>query len=113
MHIEHPHALGEEEAVRRIDRFLDDLMRCEPPAGVRITSPWKSWNGNVMDFSFNAGKGFFSATISGTMVVTGDRVEFDTELPALIRSFVGEEMIAGVVRRELGRILAGIRTESP
>jgi hypothetical protein len=99
------HKLGQAEAIKRIDSFLDKLMAREPPAGVTIKNPQKTWNGNRMDFAFNASRGFFGTTIAGNMKVTDDTVELDSELPGMVKTFVGEDTVRDVIARELGRIL--------
>ena len=106
MQIEQPHTLGQAKAISRIDHFLDDLMGRQPPGGVTIKDAWKEWDGNRMNFSFAAGKGFLSTTIRGVMEVTKDRVVLTSELPVLVRSMVGEDRIKETIARELGRILA-------
>jgi hypothetical protein len=107
MRIEQEHRLGQAEAIRRIDTVLDDLMTREPPGGITISNAWKNWNGNRMEFSLSAGKGPFRTTVSGTMLVTDDRVLVQSELPGIVRSFVGEDRVAGVLQRELARVLSG------
>jgi hypothetical protein len=106
MRIEQPHSLGREEASERIDRSLDNLMRRQPTGGVTVKDPQKSWVGHTMNFSFTAAKGFFGTAISGLMHVHDDLVVVESELPALVKSFVGEGRIRDVISRELGRILA-------
>jgi hypothetical protein len=106
MRIEQPHSLGRQEASERIDRFLDSLMRQRPPGGVTVKDPQKSWVGHTMNFSFTAAKGMFGTAIRGLMHVHEDRVVVESELPALVKSFVGEGRIKDVISRELGRILA-------
>jgi hypothetical protein len=106
MRIEQKHSLGEAEAMRRIDTVLDDLLGREPPGGITVSNAWKNWNGNRMDFSLSAGKGMFRTTVSGTMLVTKGAVVVESELPGLVRSFVGEDRVAGVLQRELARVLA-------
>jgi hypothetical protein len=106
MPIEERHQLGQQEAISRIDGFLDALMQREPPAGITVKNPEKSWSGNVMDFSFTAAKGLFGISIAGRMVVEDDRVVVDSELPALVRSFVGEDRIKDALSRELARLLS-------
>lgn len=106
MHIEERHELGQQEAISRLDGFLDALMERQPPGGITIKNPEKAWNGNTMDFSFSAAKGLFGTSISGRMRVEDDRVVVDSELPVLIRSFVGEDRIREVVSRELARLLS-------
>jgi hypothetical protein len=105
MQIEQRHELGEAKAIKRIDHFLDDLMQRQPPGGITIKDARKDWDGNRMNFSFAAGKGFLSTTISGVMEVTKDRVVLVSELPALVKGVVGEARIREVIARELGRIL--------
>jgi len=106
MRIEQPHSLGRQEASHRIDRFLDNLMQRQPPGGVTVKDPQKSWVGHTMNFSFTAAKGLFGTAISGLMHVHDDRVVVESELPTLIKSFVGEGRVKDVISRELGRILA-------
>ena len=84
-------------------------MQEPPPGGVTIRNPAKSWDGNTMSFSFTAAKGFFGTTIRGLLRVEPDRVIMDAELPALVRSVVGEDRIRDTVARELGRLLGGRR----
>jgi hypothetical protein len=105
MKVVQQHKLGQAEAIKRIDRFLDKLMAREPPAGVTIKNPQKTWNGNRMDFAFNASRGFFGTTIEGKVQVTDDEVVLDSELPGLVRTFVGEDTVRDVIARELGRLL--------
>jgi Putative polyhydroxyalkanoic acid system protein (PHA_gran_rgn) len=109
MQIEQPHDLGEKKAISRIDRFLDDLMQRQPPGGVTIKNARKDWDGNRMNFSFAAGKGLFSTTISGVMEVMADRVVLTSKVPALVRGVVGEDRIREVIERELARILSNGR----
>ena len=106
MKIEQLHALGREEAANRIDHFLENLMQRQPPGGVTVKNPRKDWVGHTMNFSFTAAKGLFGTMISGLMHVHDDRVVVESELPALVRSFVGEDRIRATISRELGRILA-------
>jgi hypothetical protein len=106
MHIEEQHQLGREEAAARIDNFLEALMERQPPGGITIKEPQKSWNGNTMDFSFTAAKGLFGTSISGRIKVDDDRVTVDSELPALVRSFVGEDRVRETISRELARLLS-------
>jgi hypothetical protein len=104
MRIEQPHALGQQEAIRRVDRFLDRLIQ-DPPGGARIGDPRKSWDGNRMTFAFAITRGFFGTSFSGWMDVTDDRVVVESELPPLIRSFLGEERIRQVIAEHLGNVL--------
>jgi hypothetical protein len=108
MQVEQPHALGQRDAIRRLDGFLDGLVQ-QPPGGVTITVVRREWTGGRMDFSFTAGQGLFSTSISGVMEVLDDRVILESDLPALVRNFLGEDRIKQVVAHELASILGAPR----
>jgi hypothetical protein len=101
MRIERNHNLRKEEAVRRIDTFLDDLMNRQFPGGITIEEPSKSWSDNVMRFSFKAKKGFFCTTISGIVRVNDDSVIMGSDLPVLVTAFVSEDKIGNVINQQL------------
>ncbi len=101
MRIERNHNLGKEEAVHRIDSFLDDLMSRQFPGGIIIEEPSKSWSDNVMRFSFKAKKGFFGTTISGMIRANDDSVIMDSDLPGLVTAFVSEDKIRNVINQQL------------
>jgi hypothetical protein len=101
MYIERKHNLGKEEAIHKIDSFLDDLM-CRPfPGGITIKEPFKSWSDEAMHFSFKARKGFIGATISGVIRVNDDSVIMDSDLPGLVAAFVSEDTIRDVINKQL------------
>jgi hypothetical protein len=59
-----------------------------------------------MNFSVHGGQGLFGTAIQRPDARHDDRVVVESELPGLIKSFVGEGRIKDVISRELGRILA-------
>lgn len=79
-------------------------MQQPPGGGVVIKDPAKHWDGNVMDFSFKAKKGFIGATISGKIHVSDQSVVMDAEMPALIRTFVSEDKIKDAIGGQLDRM---------
>jgi hypothetical protein len=101
MLIERSHNVGKEEAIHKIDAFLDDLMRRQFPGDVAIKEASKSWSDDAMRFSFKAKKGFFGATISGVILVNDDSVVMDSDLPALVTAFVSEDQIRNVINEQL------------
>jgi hypothetical protein len=100
MHIERTHNVGKEEAIHKIDTFLDDLMRRQFPGGVTIKEPSKTWSDNAVRFSFKAKKGFFGATISGVISVNDNSVVVHSELPGLVTTFVSEDKIRDVINEQ-------------
>ena len=101
MHIERRHNVGKEEAIHKIDAFLDDLMRRQFPSGVTVKELSKSWSDNAMRFSFNAKKGFIGTTISGMIRVNDDSLVMDSDLPGLVTAFVSEDKIRNVINEQL------------
>ena len=101
MHIERRHNAGKEEAIHKIDTFLDDLMRRQFPGEVAIKDASKSWSDDAMRFSFKAKKGFFGTTISGVIRVNDESVVMDSDLPGLVTAFVSEDQIRNVINEEL------------
>ena len=101
MHIERTHNVGKEEAIQKIDTFLNDLMHGQFPGNVAIKEASKNWSNDAMSFSFKAKKGFLGATISGVIRVNQDSVVMDSDLPGLVTAFVSEDQIRNVINEQL------------
>ena len=101
MHIERRHKVGKEEAIHKINTFLDDLMCRQFPGDITIKEPSRSWSDDAMRFSFKAKKGFFGATISGVIRVNDDSVIMDSDLPGVVTAFVSEDNIRNVINEQL------------
>jgi len=106
MYIERKHNVSKEEAIHKIDTFLDDLMRRQFPGDVAIKEASKSWSDNTMRFSFKAKKGFFGATISGVICVNDDSVVVDSDLPGLVTAFVSEDQMRNVINEQLDSLFS-------
>jgi hypothetical protein len=104
MRIEKSHSLGQQEAINRIDHFLERLVS-NPPGGVTVKNAQREWDGNRMNFSFTASRGFFGTTIQGVMDVLNDKVVIESELPALVKNVLGEDRIRHVIGDQLGNML--------
>jgi hypothetical protein len=87
MHVEQRHNLGREEAVRRINAGVEELLGQDLPAGVVVTGVSRTWSEDTMRFSFTAKKGFFGVPISGAVQVTEDLAALDAELPGLLTAW--------------------------
>ncbi|MEA3399279.1 MAG: hypothetical protein U9R00_02065 [Patescibacteria group bacterium] len=106
MQIVKEHETSKGVAIGKIDNFLNDLMKKQFPGGVKIKNPQKKWNGNVMDFSFEA-KTFFAGTTinSGTIRVTDTQVTLNsTNMPGFIRTFVSEEKLKEVIVKQFDEL---------
>ena len=95
--VETPHALTQEEAMRRLKeraRLLKDMFQG------KFSDLHEEWNGNTFSFGFKT----MGMTISGTGTVGASHVKLDTELPLAAMLFKG--MIQTRVNEELGKLLA-------
>lgn len=101
MRIERTHKTSQQEAIQKIDSFLDELMKRDFPGGVEVKEPTKSWSGNTMDFSFKVKKGFISTKIEGNIQVEDGKIIMDSELPGLVRTFVSEEKVSDVISKQI------------
>ena len=107
MHLERSHKVGKDEAIRRIDTFLEKLMRSQLPAGVTIKDASKSWTGDTMNFSFKPKKGFVSpGRVSGIVRVSANSIAMDADLPPLITTFVSEEAIRNAVNKQFDELFS-------
>src|SRR5689334_1770986 len=104
MRIVRTHNVGQAAAVERIDGFLDQLMARPLPAGVKIKHADKSWRGGRMTFNAKFAKGILGATVSGTVDVTDNEVVMESQVPALIKTFVGEDKIASLINEQFDEL---------
>jgi hypothetical protein len=101
-----PHNTTVERAIAMVDRSADGLF--EDAAGaVELADRKREWNGPRMDFSLTARLGFVSLPISGNVLIEEVYVTVDCELPALVKTFAGEDKIRASVERKVRRMLAG------
>lgn len=100
-----PHRTTVEEAILIVDRSAEDLFAGAAGGTVELADRRKDWNGPLMDFSLTARVGFISMPISGIVVIDEINVTVHCELPALVKTFVGEEIIRAGVERKVRRML--------
>jgi Putative polyhydroxyalkanoic acid system protein (PHA_gran_rgn) len=105
MHLERSHKVDKDEAIRRIDTFLDELMRSRLPAGVTIEDASKTWTGDTMKFSFKPKKGFISlGAVSGIVHVSANSIAMDAGVSPLITRFVSEQTISKVIIKQFDEL---------
>jgi hypothetical protein len=100
-----PHRTTVEAAMGIVDRSAYDLFEGVAGKSVELVDRKKEWNGPQMHFSLTAQAGFISVPISGTVVVDDVNVTVHCELPALVKTYVGEEKMHGGVERKMLGIL--------
>jgi hypothetical protein len=102
-----PHHVTVDQAIQIVDRSADNLFEGAAGGSVELLDRKRSWNGPIMDFSLTARLGFISLPISGTAVVDDVNVTIDCELPALVKTFIGEDKVrAGIERKVRGMLAA-------
>jgi hypothetical protein len=92
-----PHALGQPEALSRVQGMLNQL---KAQYGDQVSNLQESWNGPVGEFSMKA-MGF---DVSGRIVVGERSVEMDGNLPLMATPFKGQ--IEQRLREEATRLLS-------
>lgn len=102
-----PHQTTIEQAILIVDRSADDLFAGAGGGAVELADRRKDWNGALMDFSLTARVGFISLPISGNVVIDEINVTVHCELPALVKTFVGEDKIRSSVERKVRGMLNG------
>lgn len=101
------HDKGKQEAMRIIDKSVDDLLQSIPAGPVKIVDPKRQWNGSVMDFSFHAKMGFFGSHVHGKVFVEEKDLTIEIEIPGMFRKFISEEKVrAAVESRTRGLLTA-------
>ncbi len=101
MRIERNHKASQQEAIQKIDSFLDELMKRDFPGGVVVKDPTKSWSGNTMHFSFRLKKGLIGTKIAGDIQVEDGKIIMNSELPGLVKTFVSEDKISDVIGEQI------------
>jgi hypothetical protein len=105
MHIEQHHQLGKDEVKRRADSLANSLAGMPIPGGVSITELSSRWNGDQMNFSFRASKGFFGANITGKIAVSDTDLTLDIDVPPLIYKFIDKNTLEGIIKNKMTEIL--------
>lgn len=102
-----PHSTTVEKAIVIVDRSADDLFAGAAGGAVELADRRKDWKGPLMDFSLTARVGFISLPIYGNVLIDESNVTVHCELPALVKTFVGEERIRISVERKVRGMLNG------
>jgi hypothetical protein len=101
-----PHQTTVEKAIVIVDRSANDLFAGAAGGAVELADRRNSWKGPLMNFSMTARVGFISLPIAGNVVVDETNVTVLCELPALVKTFVGEDRIRASVERKVRGMLA-------
>ena len=100
-----PHHTTQEAAKATLDGALTQLLAGTGNKNIQIVDPQKSWDDGVMTFSLTGKMGFISVPLAGTITVDDANVTVDCELPAMVKNFIGEEKVRGIVTEKLTELL--------
>jgi len=95
--LETPHALDQEEAVKRLKKKSDVVKEA---FGSQVNDLRDEWNGNTLSFAFKV----LGMSVSGTLEVEASLVRLVANLPLAAMMFKGK--IEQQAREELGALLA-------
>lgn len=101
-----PNKKSVEETKGIVERSTEDLFRSAAGGIVQITGIQKTWSGDTMSFSFNAGVAFLSTPISGTVAVTAKEVTIDVVIPEPLRRFIAEDKLKSGIETRIRGLLA-------
>jgi hypothetical protein len=105
MTITFAHKKTKPEVVGIIDKAADNLFLNGIGATVRIVEPKKEWVESTMSFSLTGKMGFIAVPVSGTVVVDDVNVVAEFELPPMIKNFLGEDKVRGVVTGKMKELV--------
>ncbi len=95
-----------EQAVKPVvDQGVDQLVAGAGGKSVQIVDQKKSWDGPLMTFSCTAKVGFISVPLAATVAVDDTNVTVDCDLPPMVKNFVGEDKIRGIVEDNVRKMV--------
>ncbi len=100
------HHSTELAAMSMVDRAADHLLAGTGTGKIQIVDQKKAWEGPVLSFSFTGKMGFISVPLAGTATVDDTNITVESELPSMIKNFVGEEKVRAMVEEKVRAIVA-------
>ena len=94
------------EAKGIVERSTEDLFRSAAGGIIQVSNVEKTWSGDTMTFTFNAGVAFMSTPIQGTVAVTEKEVTIDVALPEAFRHFIAEDKLKSGIETRVRGLLA-------
>jgi hypothetical protein len=105
MRISISHDKGQKEAMRIVDESANELVGGISGSGITVSDTKKEWDGNVMNFSFRAGKSIFHVQLHGTVEVTEKEVIVTAEIPQMVKGFVSEDTVKAAIEKKVKGML--------
>ena len=101
MRITVSHNKSKEQIIQAVDRSFDDLFKGSPAIPIKVANEKRQWQGNTLNFSFNATMGLLSAPIKGTIAVADRDLTIDVDL-GILENLLGGGMSKAVEGRVKG-----------
>lgn len=92
-----PHTLGQDEAMRRLKNFINDL---QAQYGNKAKNVQESWSGNVGKFSLEV----MGMALSGILNIEANQVNMEANFPMAALPFKGT--IESQIREKIGALLS-------
>jgi hypothetical protein len=105
MRISVSHRKSKQEVIRTINDAVEQALSTAMPGPAKIMNMQKAWNGNVMNFSFNASMGLLSAPITGSIEVTDTDVIVDVNLPSILGRLIPESTVRSGIENKVRGLL--------
>jgi hypothetical protein len=99
------HDKGRQEAMRIVDKSIDDVLKSAVGGPVKIDQAKRQWNGSTMDFSFRAKMGFLGSHIHGKVFVEEKQLTIEVELPGMLGKFISEDKVRAAVESKARGLL--------
>lgn len=98
-----PHRKTREEAAAIMEAQADKMFSMQ--GSVTISDQRREWVGETLHVSCVAKYGFININIACKVLVDDACVVIETEVPAFVKTFVGEDKIEAGLRSKLGPLL--------
>jgi len=98
------HRKTKAEAMKAVERAVQDALRALATGPLTITDTQKTWKGSVMTFSVTVKMGLLKNVISGTAAVTENDITIDLDL-GFLGQFIAEKKIRTSVESSVRGLL--------
>jgi hypothetical protein len=99
------HRLEKSEAIRRLNRGIEELLSGPEASKYRISVLKKIWTDDTLELEAKASKGFIGVRLEGRARVSDHRVHVSCDLPGIVKTFVGEAAVKDAIAAKLREIL--------
>jgi len=99
-----PHHKTRQQAIEILNAAPDLFSGVAGPS-IEIVDEKREWTGSRMAFSFTGKVGFIAVPVSGTIDVDDVNITVMSDLPPMVRTYVGDDKVASGIEKQLRRLL--------